>query len=375
MIITDKKALENFSADKRLWQGIPSIEVTRGGRIFLAYYSGGTREEIGNYVIFSKSDDGENFEDVLVVYKESFRCYDPCIWIDPCGRLWLTWSEAPNHAVWASVCDDPDADGLIWSEPRVIGREVMMNKPTVLKSGEWLFPIAVWEKSEIAGGKNGVADAAGAQSALTERLAFAYSSVDEGKTFRILGGSNVPQRSFDEHMILEKQDGSLAMYVRTKYGIGVSFSYDDGKSWSEGEDSGLGGPCSRFHIRRLRSGRILLINHYGYTGRSHLTAMLSEDDGKTWPYKLLLDERSNVSYPDAKEAEDGYIYITYDRERGAFLDSLEKAYDSAREILLAKVTEEDIIAGEIKDNGSRLKQITHKLGKYAYEDTDPYNTK
>lgn len=372
MLFTDRISLEKFSPDKRLWQGIPSIEVTRGGRIFLTYYSGGTKEEIGNFCILSKSDDGEHFEDVAITYLDEHRCYDPCIWIDPLGRLWFTWGVAPDHAVWAAVCDDPDANELIWSEPKVIGEEVMMNKPTVLSSGEWLFPIAVWDLIENAGGANGVADASGRQSEQSERLAFVYKTDDNGETFRRLGGCSVPQRSFDEHMVIELKDGRLAMYVRTKYGIGVSYSEDKGLTWSAGEDSGLGGPCSRFFIRRLKSGRILLINHYNYTGRSHLTAMLSEDDGKTWPYKLLLDERVNVSYPDATENDDGYIYITYDRERGGFLNSLEKVYASAREVLVAKITEEDIIAGKLVSNAGYLKRVAAKLGKYAFEDSNPY---
>ena len=372
MLFTDNSVLEKFSADKRLWQGIPSIEVTSGGRMFLTYYSGGIKEEIGNYCVLSASDDGEHFKDLAITYKEGFRCYDPCIWIDPLGRLWFTWSVAPDHAVWAAICDDPDADQLVWSDPKMIGREVMMNKPVVLSSGEWIFPIAVWDSMKTAGGYNGVSDASGRQSDLQERLAFAVRSVDQGASFERLGGSSVPKRSFDEHMILEKNDGSLAMYVRTTYGIGVSYSYDRGLTWTSGEDSTLGGPCSRFYIRRLRSGRVLLINHFNYTGRSHLTAMLSEDDGITWPYKLLLDERSNVSYPDATENDDGYIYITYDRERGAFLDSLEKAYASAREILTAKITEDDIIAGRVESSEGYLKRVALKLGKYAFEESDPY---
>ena len=95
--------------------------------------------------------------------------------------------------------------------------------------------------------------------------------------------------------------------------------------------------------------------------------MLSEDECKSWKYKLLLDERSNVSYPDAKEAEDGYIYITYDRERGGFLKNLNDVYSSAREILFAKITEDDIIRGELTDKGSKLKCIISKLDKYAFE--------
>lgn len=54
-------------------------------------------------------------------------------------------------------------------------------------------------------------------------------------------------------------------------------------------------------------------NVKSWKGRSHLTAMLSEDDGETWPYTLLLDERNEVSYPDAKEADNGYIYVTRDK--------------------------------------------------------------
>ena len=77
-------------------------------------------------------------------------------------------------------------------------------------------------------------------------------------------------------------------------------------------------------------------NVKSWKGRSHLTAMLSEDDGKTWPYTLLLDERNEVSYPDAAQADDGYIYVTYDWERV-----------KQREILMAKFTEEDILCGNI----------------------------
>ena len=71
MLLTDKNLLEKYRIEQRLWQGIPSIEVTRGGRIFLTYYSGGTKEEIGNYCILSKSDNGEYFEDIARIPRGS----------------------------------------------------------------------------------------------------------------------------------------------------------------------------------------------------------------------------------------------------------------------------------------------------------------
>ena len=36
MLYTETKELQKYRASKRLWQGIPSIEVTKRGRIFLS---------------------------------------------------------------------------------------------------------------------------------------------------------------------------------------------------------------------------------------------------------------------------------------------------------------------------------------------------
>ena len=168
-------------------------------------------------------------------------------------------------------------------------------------------------------------------------------------------------------MLVEKRDGTLWMLVRTFDGIGESFSSDGGRTWSPGQKSHIDGPCSRFFIRRLSSGCLLMINHYKFShridlddimrqgnvkrwkGRSHLTAMLSEDDGATWPYTLLLDERDEVSYPDAKEADDGYIYVTYDHQRV-----------TKREILMARFTEQDILSGRLQSSRSALRILVNK---------------
>ena len=371
MLILDKKELVRFSAPHRVWQGIPGIERTEHGRAFVTFYSGGITETYGNYVLLYKSDNEENrWELVAAVEKEGrFRCFDPVLWIDPIGRLWLVWNVMPGEEVYAVICNDPDADELVWSEEFYIGRGIMMNKPTVLSSGEWLFPIAQWKKE--FGEK---LRASGMRDTDIPR-AYVYKTSDNGATFIQLGGADVPDRRFDEHMVLELKNGVLANYVRTHYGIGVSYSYDRGLTWSRGDDSGLGGPCSRFHIRRLRSGRILLINHVNYTGRNNLCALLSEDDGKSYPYSIMLDERAAVSYPDVTESKDGYLYIIYDRERGCSKKSLDEAYSSAREILLAKITEQDIINGSIKDSASYLKRIVSKLGKLADTDENPYKDK
>jgi AraC-like DNA-binding protein len=86
----------------------------------------------------------------------------------------------------------------------------------------------------------------------------------------------------------------------------------------------------------------------------------------------MLDSRNLVSYPDAKETDDGYIYITYDRERGAYKNTMAEAMACAREILVARVTEEDILRGELTDPGSYLARIVNRLGAYKGTDQNPY---
>src|SRR5690606_26038013 len=102
-------------------------------------------------------------------------------------------------------------------------------------------------------------------------------------------------------------------------GIWESISTDRGVTWSDPvkymEHIG-----SRHFMRRLQSGRILLVKHGNLDERtkfrSKLTAYLSEDEGNTWIGGLMLDERRGVSYPDGFQSEDGTIFISYDRNRG-----------------------------------------------------------
>ena len=366
MLITDTKKLEKYRTEHRVWQGVPAIAHTKGGKTYVAFYSGMTKETFGNYVVVLRDNGDLKFsEPVIAVENEGkSRAFDPVLWIDPFDRLWLVWSVWPDEAVYGAICENPDAEELKFGESFYIGRGIMMNKPIVSEDGSWFFPIYQPPLDMFLE----------MRTKLTEddvSMAYAYKSSDNGKSFMRLGGVAARERSYDENMIVELNSGVLAMYVRTTVGVGVSYSYDRGNHFSKCTSSEFSGPDSRFHISKLKSGRILFINHYEFSGRTNLYAMLSEDGGKSFPYKLQLDERY-VSYPDADEAEDGFIYIAYDRERGGFSSSLNAVYQHAREILVAKITEEDILAGKIVNPDSRLKVIASKLGKLAEGDPDPY---
>ena len=359
-LVTDTEELKAYYSKNRVWQGIASIECTSKGRLFSAFYSGNVKEGEGNYCLLLISDDGgENWSEPIAVAEHGTdgRCYDPCLWLDPMGRLWFVWAVSAPSCVWAAVCDRPDEQSLLWHSPIALGGEVMLNKPIVYSTGEWLFPIAVWQKElrKLL--------CCGSCSPLPSG-SYVFCSIDKGKSLAPLGCAQVPNRSFDEHMLLELRDHSLRMFVRTAYGIGVSESYDGGITWTPGHDSGIPGPCSRFCIRRLPSGHILLVNHHQFQGRNNLTAMISRDECATWEGYLLLDERQNCSYPNVAFGPEGQIYIIYDRERGSFQNSLTCAQQQAREILLAKVWEEDILNGALLHKECQLRQVVSRLDEY-----------
>ena len=332
-----------YAYHNRAWQGIPGLERTKAGRLWVTWYSGGTGEGEDNYVlVITSEDDGQSWSEprVILDLPGRVRAYDPCLWIDPGGRLWLFWAQSYEFfdgraGVWCIRCDDPDANTPAWNAPRRIANGVMMNKPTVLRDGTWMAPTAVWDYCEPL-----MPDHDG------ERFSNLTCSRDQGETWELIPGGHVPNRQFDEHMLVERKDGALWVLVRATYGIGETLSTDGGRSWTPGRDSGLGGPGSRFFIRRLRSGRLLLVNHHNFTNRNNLTAMLSDDDGATWYGHLLLDERDKVAYPDGVESEDGRIYLIYDHDR----------YGD-KEIMLAVFREEDVAQGKIVSPDARLKQV------------------
>ena len=334
------------------WQGIPGLERTAKGRVFASWFTGGPKEPAPeNTVLLCYSDDQANTftaPQAMGLPKDGTRCYDPTVWIDPKGRLWYIFNrgnkDTAQHDVWARICNEPDAKTLVFGAEFRVGFEgpyaFRMNKPTVLSSGEWIMPVT-HSTERIEGWFAG-----------PKQLQGVGISTDEGKTWKLHGALKAPDWAL-ECMITELKDGHLWLLTRTGSGLlWESHSIDKGRTWSESVPSAIKNPGSRFFIRRLASGNLLLVNHFNFKGRNNLTAQISTDDGATWCDGLLLDERNNVSYPDGVQDEDGLIWITYDRDR-----------QGEGEILLAKFKEEDVLAGKNVSGAVTLKQTINKLHK------------
>ena len=337
--------LPEHTVTNRAFQGIPSLAVAPGGRFWADWYAGVTPgEDQNNYVVLSTSANGNDpWTEVFTIDPDgpgSVRSFDPELWVSPDKRLFCFWAQMDKSrkdaelGVWCMETSEPDSPHPAWSKPRRIGDGVMMCKPLTLSTGEWVLPISKWREHDHS--------------------AQMIVSTDQGKTWSLRGGCNVPveARLFDEHMFVERRDGSIWLLVRTKYGIGESVSTDRGKTWPELKPSPILHTSSRFFLRRLDSGNLLLVKHGPIavkTGRSHLTAYVSKDDGMTWGGGLLLDERNGVSYPDGQQTPDGLIHIIYDYNRL-----------TDRNILMATFREEDAASGKPVGSSVKLRQLVSK---------------
>lgn len=338
------------------------IARTSGGKIWACWVAG--EDGPGGFFVLNRSEpDGETFSKPMLVINMHEEGLPPRstlvgnLWTDPAGKLWLFFNQTIGHAdgrdgVWVTTCENPDAEKPAWSKPRRICHGFLLNKPTVRRNGEWLLPIEFIDSKVFPELKH-------------FRGANLLVSRDKGENWEWRSVASFPDSMWVEPMIIELRDGRLWLLARTSTYVMQRFSSDGGQTWTEPTLPTFRHPRARFFIRRLTSGRILLIKHGqeidktpgqhpGYRGnnRSHLTAWLSEDEGKTWLGGLMLDERSTISYPDGFQAPDGTIHISYDRNR---------AKDG--EILMARFTEADILAKKIVSSKAKLRMLISRPQK------------
>jgi hypothetical protein len=362
-VITSPSA--EYADTARSWQGIPGIERAANGRLWATWYTGDVGEgAMGNYaMVANASDVGQKWSKPIAIQgPKGTRIGDPLPWIDPKGRLWVFYTQLTEktettpllRATCAIRTDDPGSATPQWSEPFLVATDgILFGKPIIRRDGAWIAPFFVTGKpmwaDKVAGKETGT-----------------LISTDEGVTWTWLGGTSVPKEllNFSEATLAQRKDGSLWQVIRTSVGLYQSSSMNGGRTWSAatpmpGFDKG---PSTRACLSKLASGVYVLIYHDappnkgGSYGRARLTAWLSDDEGRTWPHKLLLDERGRVSYPDAVQAPDGRLFITYD---------LGRYQAGEKQVLYSVLREEDLRAGRLVSKDARLKLLVNQCHAYG----------
>jgi hypothetical protein len=363
--VVNSNPLPEYDIDRLDYGMTIGIERTTKGRIWACWVGGGDNPD-AFFILGTSDDDGQTWSKPRAVIdaqdpslKFRRRILVGNLWMDPVGRLWLFFDQSMDMfdgraGSWYTICENPDSNQPVWSAPVRISYGSTLSKPIVSKDGTWYLPVSLWDRSRV---KNTPFENA-FHELDTFRMANVFASVDQGKTWTRRGGVRFDRPNLDEHHITERKDGSLWLTARTQTGIMESISIDQGVSWSTPKKA-FEHTTSRHFIRRLASGRLLLVKHGRLQERtkvrSRLMAFLSDDEGKTWEGGLMLDERRGISYPDGFQAPDGYIYISYDRNR-----------EADGEVLMARFTEEDVLKAAFLGKRSKDRILIFKPGTIEY---------
>ena len=96
-----------------------------------------------------------------------------------------------------------------------------------------------------------------------------------------------------------------------------SESCDLGETWSPVQRTDIPNPGSGLEVIRLASGNWLMVCNDTQDGRYRLAAMLSEDEGTSWPRRRYLENDTpgqgsgSYSYPSVIQTQDGTIDVSY----------------------------------------------------------------
>ena len=121
--------------------------------------------------------------------------------------------------------------------------------------------------------------------------------------------------------LARKQDGTLVALMRDNgpppKRVLRSESKDGGQSWSPVVDTDIPNPGAGVDVISLKSGNWLFINNDTEQGRHKLTVSLSDDEGTSWKWGRALEvdepgpDATTASYPSIIETQDGVLHASY----------------------------------------------------------------
>lgn len=375
-----QKVYHKHRINLRIFQGCPQVEISDGGRLWATWFGSNTQAERaplhdGQFSVISTSgDDGKTWKEVFIFDPSELLgggASDPMLWKDHQGNIRfiglrnIDFKGKDDFATsaWEFTMLDPENEHTDWSAPRLLGNKNMsVMKPLLFSDGTIMRSM---DDFKLVGKRDKV------------RIRF----LKEAQNGTPIFVSELPVDNdavFAEQMPIIRKDGSLFTFYRARNGQKFAESFDGGETWNLGGyfpmQFSINTKCI---LKTLPSGRVLLVandvqlkeisgkKRYCYTddagevrvlnepqtARTRMTAYLSDDDGQTFPHRMLLCDQGQVSYPSATLGQDGDIYIVYDQGRGVI---------GQHTIFLSKVTEEDILAGKLVSEESFLNRIVSR---------------
>ena len=294
-------------------------ETTKGDLV--ATYFGGTKERNPDVCIWvSRKVKGskEWTKPQMVadgIINDTLRkaCWNPVVYQIPQGDLVIYFKIGSNVSDWSGWMVRSKDGGKTWSKRKPLQKDFLgpvKNKP-VMSRGRLIAPSSIES--------NGW------------RLYFEYSD-DMGKTWQrtdyveadsiTIEGKKKLKDLAIQPSIISLKDGRLAALARTRSEhIGITYSEDNGKTWSKLKLINTPNNNSGLDAVTLSDGNHVLICNdkpipngikNGKGLRTPLSLMTSSD-GESWQHWMTLEDSpiSQYSYPSIIQTSDGHIHCIY----------------------------------------------------------------
>ena len=276
----------------------------KDGRVMFVYThftGGGSDHAAAHLAARFSSDRGKNWtgEDTVVIEREgNFNVMSVSLLRLKTGEIALFYLRKNSLTDCRPLMRISTDEAKTWSEPVVciseVGYNVLNNDRAVqLKNGRLLLPVSLHNTP--------------AQDKFDGRgVISCYLSDDKGKTWRQSQTRQKGDRlTLQEPGVVELKDGRLMMFCRTPHGSQyLSYSEDQGDTWSEFQPSNIKSPQSPATLERIpKTGDLILVwnNHADvdpeYKGkRTPYHVAISRDEGKTWEKIKTLEDNVNGWY-------------------------------------------------------------------------------
>jgi predicted neuraminidase len=280
---------------------------------------------------------------------------NPCMLIDPRGRLWLFWQTIVANQWHTALCrykvatryqdEGPpewDQSEVLLLKPgpefaEAVARQTVLDEKLVDGLPELVRPRLkglLEERGKRAGDKyfSRMGWMTRAHPVVIDGRRLIVPLYSDGYSFSLMALSDdwgatwqasTPLVSAGgvQPSIARKRDGALVAYMRDNgpppKRLLVSESPDGGRTWSPVRDSELPNPGSGAEVVTLASGRWALIYNDTEQGRHSLAVSLSDDEGKSWKWTRHLEraapgpEANTFAYPSLVQGPDGTLHATY----------------------------------------------------------------
>lgn len=283
------------------------------GDLLLAFYGGEGEYATATKVYASRQRRGSRRWSTprVVASNPLYSMGNPVLWQAPDHQLWLFFVVRPG-ATWSAsriaAKVSPDR-GKNWSDAFVIAWEAGMmvrSRPIALADGAYLLP---------AYHETGSDPDRTAPDTSSVFFRFDPQTREWTESNRVVSRLGNLQPAVVElepgHLLAlcrrggDYEPGDDGFVVRTE-------SFDGGRTWSPGLETGFPNPNAAVELLRLHNGHLLFVYNDSFDERTPLTVAISTDQGRTWPHRRNLAEGlGSFAYPTAIQTRDGRLHVTF----------------------------------------------------------------